>query len=322
MFNMKSLINRNIGRFKAGLSLTLAALLVLASVTGGVRAATKVSISDSEYNLYADDVPAEIGEEVFSKFTTKVSEPDEYSIVFDEDSAIDGFTAALDKNNIAYEEDFLCCFKATVYDWSGDEEKAITGKGVESYFPLPFDAQEYSEYCAFYKLSGSTLTQVYPLPLYEINDSLYVKLSFSAASDFAATYGFVYVDPDTLEEEDPDDEEDPEEDEEPDDEPTSAPAPTSKPAATPTVAPTAAPTGRPVVTSTPTPAQKPSSNQESSGNNGSGGSSASKPSSNSSKDSIPRTGDDFPLGAVTVGAVCSLAVLAGAVVLLTKGKGK
>ena len=110
-------------------------------------AAQKVSVSDDEYNLYADDVPAEIGDDPYSKFMSNVTNTDDYSLVFDEDAAVENFTAALSKNNITFNEDFLCCFKTILYDWSGDDEKSVTSLKVETYFPLPTEAQEFPNEC-------------------------------------------------------------------------------------------------------------------------------------------------------------------------------
>ncbi|MBO4415041.1 MAG: hypothetical protein J5824_03545, partial [Lachnospiraceae bacterium] len=275
-------------------------------------AAQKVTVSDDEYNLYADDVPAEIGDDPYSKFTSNVTNTDDYSLVFDEDAAVENFTAALSKNNITFNEDFICCFKTILYDWSGDDEKVVTSLKVETYFPLPTEAQEFPDECSFYKLSSGTLTPVYPLDLYEIDEVLYVKINYNSATDYNTVFGFVYADPDSFEEEDPDDLED--EDEDPDDEEDEDP--TATPTPRPTVAPTAVPTSKPdeIITSAPDPIATPTTKPNNSGgtNTNSGGS--------GNKDSIPRTGDDFPLGGIVAASVVSAGVLAGVVVFMKKKK--
>ncbi|MCR5321775.1 MAG: hypothetical protein K6E85_00590 [Lachnospiraceae bacterium] len=294
-----------------------AAFLMIAALLGNTvksaAATQKLTISDDEYNLYADDVPAEIGDDPHSKFMSNVSNTDDYSLVFDEDAAIENFTAALSKNNITFNEDFICCFKTVLYDWSGDDEKVVTSLKVETYFPLPTEAQEFPDECRFYKLSSGTLTPVVPLDLYDIDDALYVKISYNSATDFNAIYGFVYADPDSFEEEDPDDEEDEDPDDEEDedeDEPTATPTPK------PTAAPTAAPTSKPdeTITSAPTATPVPTTKPNTSGgsNTSSGGS--------GKKDSIPKTGDDFPLGGIVATSVVAAGVLAGAVIFMKKRK--
>lgn len=296
------------------LAVMLIGALLMTFGTGRVnaKAATSISINEDVYNLYADDVPAEIGDDVYSKFNSNVSNVDDYSMVFDSDAAYDSFTTALSKNRIEYNEDYICCFKASLYDWSGDDEKVITSLKVESYFPLPTDAQEYSDSCTFYKLSTGTLSQVYPLELYDIDDVLYVKLDFNSATDFNAVYGFVFSDPAEFEDEEEDDDDEEEEEDEDEDDPTSTPSPTPRPTAAPTQIPdNSSDDGdepETKATSTPSPTPKQSSSQGSSG------------SSSGKKDNIPKTGDDFPLGGIVAAGIGSAAVLTGVIVILKKKK--
>ena len=289
----------------------VAVLTITAFLAGSFKAAAaqKVSVSDDEYNLYADDVPAEIGDDPYSKFLSNVTNTDDYSLVFDEDAAVENFTAALSKNNITFNEDFLCCFKTILYDWSGDDEKSVTSLKVETYFPLPTEAQEFPDECRFYKLASGTLSPVYPLDLYEIDEVLYVKISFNSATDFNTVYGFVYADPDSFEEE-PDDEDEEWEDEDEDPTPTPTPRPTAAPTAAPTARPDETITSTPAPTATTAPTAKP--NNPGGSNTSSGGS--------GKKDSIPRTGDDFPLGGIIATSVVAAGALAGAVIFMKKRK--
>ena len=56
-----------------------------------VSAATNITIDEDVYNLVTEDGPAEIGDEVYSKFVSNVKNVDDYSLMSDEDEAFDSF---------------------------------------------------------------------------------------------------------------------------------------------------------------------------------------------------------------------------------------
>lgn len=274
-----------------------------------VRAAKEITIDDDVYNLYTDNFPDPIADDVYSKFTSSVSDVDEYYLDFNQDDAETPFKTALNKNKISYDEDYICYMKPYLYKYSDEgDDVSVTNKKVELYFPIPSDAQEHPEDCTFYKLSSGKLTTVFPLDLYTIDDIYYIKMELASSTDFSSYYGFVYKDPESYEEEDDyEDENEPEEDDEDFfEEDDITPTPTPAPTATPTPEPTKTPTPKP--TATPTP--KPASNNTGSGSN-SGNSSG-------NKTTVPKTGDDFPLGAtVCVGAGAAV-ILALALVCYRK----
>ena len=299
----------------------LAALSVFLIARPAVKAdaanAINVTIDDEEYNLYTDNFPDPIGDDVYAKFTSSVKDVEEYYLYFDQDAAEESFKTALDKNKIEYNEDFICYMKTFLYKYSEEgDDTSVTSQKLEIYFPLPLDAQEHPEDCSFYKLSSGKLTQVYPLQLYNIDDIYYIKMTMTSSTDYSAFYGFVYNDPESYAEEDDGDEyEDDDEDEddygdgtedEGEDEDEDEPTPTPKPTPTPVVKPTATPTPAQTVTATPTPA---------SGNGGSGGGSGSN---SGKKDSTPKTGDDFPLGLTLTGIFLSMGAIIFAVTKLRK----
>lgn len=250
--------------------------------------AKKITIDEDEYDLYTDNFPDPIADDVYAKFSGSVKDHEEYYLMFDQDLAEESFKTALDKNKVNYDEDYICYMKCQLFKYAGendDDDKLITSQKLEIYFPLPDDAQEHPEDCAFYKLASGKLTQVYPLQLYEIDEINYIKMTMTSSADFSAFYGFVYTDPYSYEDEDEDD----------DDEDDITKAPTKKPTATPT--------------------PKPSADKNSGGTSSTG---SVKPAS-SSKDSIPKTGDDFPLGGMIIGSCLAFSVL---VITFVKAKNK
>lgn len=294
----------------------LAGIMIASLVlpTARVQAATKnVTIDEDVYNLYTDNFPDPIADDVYSRFTTSVSDVEEYYLNFDQDEAETPFKTALTKNKIDFDEDYICYMKPFLYKYSDEgDDVSVTNKKVEVYFPLPSDAQEHPEDCSFYKLSSGKLTPVVPLDLYNIDDINYIKLDLASAADFSAYYGFVYSDPEAYEEEDDgEDENDVEDEEEGDDYEEDDITPTPKPTATPTPVPEedekeATPTPKP--TATPTP--KPESKDSGSGNKSGSGT--------GSKNTIPKTGDDFPLGTTLCVGAGAAAVLGFAYIIYKK----
>ncbi len=288
----------------------LTAALIAPKVKAAAATASKITIDDEEYNVYTENFPDPIGDDVYAKFTSSVKDVDAFYLNFDAESAEESFVTALDKNKITYNPDFLCYMKVCLYqtddDW--DEDKLVTSQKLDIYFPLPQDAQEHPDDCHFYKLASNKLTEVYPLQLYNVDDIYYIRMSMSSTTDYNTIYGFVYPDPESFEDEDDgeDEDEDEDEDEEEEDDgededettptpkPTTAPTQEIKPTATPSPLPTAAPTN------TPTPAPN---------SNGSGG---------GKKDNTPKTGDDFPLGWMLGGVFVSGAAIVYVVTRIKK----
>lgn len=284
-------------------------ILVASLILPDVRtsAATKVEIDEDKYNLYTDNFPDPIADDVYSRFTTTVSDVEEYYLNFDQEEAEEPFKTALAKNKITYNEDYICYMKPYLYKYSDEgDDTSVTNKKVEVYFPLPADTQEHPEDCSFYKLSSGKLTPVYPLDLYSIDDIYYIKLDLASSADFSSYYGFVYNDPESYEEEEDDGEDENEADEDDED------SDFEEDDVTPTPKPTPFeedndPTPTPKPTATPTP--KPAS--DNSKNNGTG---------TGNKNTIPKTGDDFPLAAtICIGAGAAV-ILGFAAVLLRKKK--
>ena len=293
-------------------------LIARPSEKAAAAGAISVTIDDEEYNVYTDNFPDPIGDDVYAKFTSSVKDVEEYYLYFDQDAAEESFKTALDKNKIEYNEDFICYMKTFLYKYSEEgDDTSVTSQKLEIYFPLPLDTQEHPEDCAFYKLSSGKLTQVYPLQLYKIDDIYYIKMTMTSSTDYSSYYGFVYNDPESYTEEDEDgDDEDEDEDEDEDDygdgtedeeeEDDDDPTPTPKPTPTPVVKPTATPTPAQTVTATPTPTSG-------SGNGGNGGGSGGN---SGKKDSTPKTGDDFPLGWTLTGIFLSMGAIIFAVTKL------
>lgn len=280
--------------------LALGSLIVLSLAVPSLKVSaaspTPITIDEDEYNLYTDNFPDPIGDDVFAKFTTPVSDADDYYLYFDQDVAESSFKTALDKNRISYDEDYICYMKTILYKVSDeDDDQSVTNQKMEIYFPLPMDAQDHPEDCTFYKLSSGKLTPVFPLDLYSIDDINYIKLTIASSTDYSTIYGFVYPNPEDYDEEDDEDddddddwydEDDPDE-EDPDEEDPDEEDPTATPSPTPTAKlnPTATPTAKPTASPTPKPTSGGSSQSGSTGG-----------SSGNAKDTIPKTGDDFPLG--------------------------
>ena len=305
----------------ASFAAVLAVCLMLGPAVGASAAdAASITIDDEEYNLYTDNFPDPIGDDVYAKFTSSVSDVDDYYLYFDQDVAEESFKTALDKNNIDYDEDFICYMKTFLYKYSDEgDDVSVTSSKLEIYFPLPLDAQEHPDDCSFYKLSSGKLTQVYPLQLYNIDDVYYIRMTMTSSTDYSAIYGFVYNDPESYAEDDSDsddyededeDEDDPDDygdgtEEDDEDEPTPTPKPSPTP--TPVIAATATPTPVQTVTATPTPS--------SGSGNGTGNNSGNN---SGKKDSTPKTGDDFPLGLTLTGLFLSAAAVVFAVTKFRK----
>lgn len=299
--------------FKRSLcSLSVIGLILSLLCTGPAYASYQlIEPSNDEYNLYVEDYPDNIYNEIYAKFRTTKSNTDDYYLNLSSDESESTFTSALKKSKIGFDEDYISHFTATLWKMTDDDDKKVTD-AVELLIPLPDDTQEHPEDCTFYSVSGGS-AKVVPTTLYMTEDGIYyIKYSLSSYS----VYGFVYNDPESYdEEEEADEDEEPYwyntddeiEDEDPWEEfdPDPTPTPTPKPTATPTPKPTPKPTAAPTATPKPTSEAKATATPKptSSGSSSSG--------KTPSSGNIPKTGDDFPLAAIR-----SIAIGSGSIVVL------
>lgn len=359
-----------------------------------------INLDDSdEYSLYVDEYPGEVSNGIAAKFNKAKSNVDDYYLnleAYDEDD----FLSALLKGGIKLTEDQLvCAFTATLWyvDPEGEKDDAKKTDSVTVYCPIPDDAQEHPEDCSFYSVSSGKATPAKVTQYTDDLDVIYVKLEFPTYG----TYGFVYNDPDSYEDdednEDSEDEDEEEadngdyddEEEEEDDNTTPTPTPAPKPTPVPNsssedededyydeyeeddygsedededyaeedsenydewyypdeeyyyddpshsgAGTSGSQSGSVLTTATPTPTRtgstgststdKGTEKYDTAGEAASGtknSSSGSSTSASSAKDSIPRTGDDFPLRAVACTGVAAAVVLGAAIVLLIKKRG-
>lgn len=240
-------------------------------------AASEITIDDDEYNLYVDEYPYDINEGIYAKFRTSKSNYDDYYLNLSSDESDDVFTAALDRSNINYTSDdkLFCSMTAALYRIDDEEDRKVTDT-IILLLPVPDDAQEHPEDAVLYMVSSGSARKV-DSTLVVCDDIYYNQFTLSSYT----TYGYVYNDPYSYEEDDEGD--DVEEEEE---------------------APTPAPTKVPA-TPTPKPASTPNA-----GNSGS----ASVP----VKDNIPKTGDDFSYTPLIAGGAVSALVLAYCLRKLTR----
>lgn len=281
---------------------SLGAILVILVLSIGMIqpafAGEKIVFDEDKYNLYTNEYPDGIYENVYATFSSSVSDPDTYYLNLLSEEAIDKFTAGLKKKGIDYNEDYVTGFEVSMWQETDEDDKQVY-KGASIYIPLPDDAQEYPNDCTFYKVSGGAAS-VMPSKIYtDENDINYVLLTVTGKADFAPIYGFVYADPADLAEEEEEEQEDVEEEEEEEEDEDDG---------KPTKAPTKTPTKKPSSDSTPT--KKPSSS--------SGKSDSSSKNKSDRKDSSPKTGDDFPLTGMICTSCGAAIVLAGAIIFIKK----
>lgn len=269
---------------KAVFAICLVTVIALVLPSSYAFAAQHIEIDDDEYNLLVDEYPDGIGEGIYAKTKNKKSDIDDYYLNLSSDDSEPVFEAALKKSGIGLNNRLTCSMDAALYKVGEDDDKKVTD-AIELLLPLPDDIQEHPEEATLYQVSGGSAKPVNGT-LVECDDVYYIQFSLSSYT----TYGFVYTDPEVLEEEDED------EDEDEDEEPTVKP--TAKPTATPTKAPTAAPTKKP----TAAPTKKPSSQSGASG----------------AKDAVPKTGDEFPLEGYLLAGTAALGGLIFAVIKLRK----
>ena len=288
------------------------AFCVLVSFFPGADAlaGVKIAFNEEEYNIYTEDYPDLVSDNIYSKFTSSVSDPDSYKFSFLSDDALEPFETALKKKNITCKEDCYTAFNISLLQETDDDDKEVY-KSATVYMPLPDDAQEYPDYCTFYKVSGGTAS-VAPSKIYTDEDDInYVQIILSGKSDYSNIYGFVFEDPSEIEaeedeeEEDEEDEEEDDEDDE-DDEEIITKAPT-KAVTTPTSA-----------------ADKSSDDSGKSGSSSSGkkDSSTKDSSKNTRKDNSPKTGDEMDFITLGITGVSALGVLTTSIVLQVKSRKK
>ena len=282
------------------------ALIATVIPSAGVCAGTKIAFNEDEYNVYTDEYPEYISDNVYAKFTTSVSDVDSYKFAFLSDDAMDPFADALKKKNISYKEDYYTAFNISLLQETDDDDKEVY-KSATIYMPLPDDAQEYPDYCTFYKVSGGTASVV-PTKIYTDEDDInYVQIILSGKADYTPIYGFVFEDPAELEEEEEEEEDDEEEEDEEEDEDEEVV--------------TKAPTKAPTKASTPTPTKA------------SSGSSKSEPTKSSSKDSgksstparkdnSPKTGDEMDFLTLGITGAGAFSVLSASVILQIRSRKK
>lgn len=280
--------------------------LIVLNPLQSVSAATTVNFDEGWDDPYVDYNLSDI-DQPYAKFNSAIpsgQDPTDYYLELTDEDLESKVISALNGSKISYKEDFIVYFQPTLYYYDPDKDDPVKKtNSVTLYVPIPDSIQEHPEGCRFYTISGSKATLADNTLYVDDYDVNYNKISLTSSSAYGLIYCFVYDDPELFAEEDEDnweDESDTDEGEEWnegddegywDDDPTPTPTPAAV-TATPTPKPskpTATPTPKPSKpTATPTP--KPSKN----GGSTSGGSGQSG--NSGKKDSIPKTGDDFPLG--------------------------
>lgn len=302
-------------RFKLKNIIVILLAFVLCIPAKAAEAATYMEIDDEEYNLYVDEYPDEIYNNIYAKFKSSKSNYDDYYLNLSSEESHDKFTSALDKAKIGYKNKLVASMTAALYKMTDDEDKKVTD-AIELLLPLPDDTQEHPEDAALYMVSSGTAKPVSYTLVIDDYDVYYAKFQLTSYT----TYGFLYNDPDSYEDEEYDDYEDSEDDEDLYIDET--PTPTEKPTPTPSPTPVPKPTSGPVE---PTTTPKPTASIDSTASDTHKGSTVitqapSKEPANSSpiKDSIPKTGDNFPLTELLAVSGVSLVVLCFALYKLKK----
>ncbi len=313
-------------------TMSLAVCLILCLISPlAAYAVPNITIDDDIYNLYVDEYPDEVTNGIYAKFKSTKANVDDYYLNLSTEDAEETFTKALNSSGIRLtDEQLISPFTSQLWMMT-DEDDIKKSDTVEVLCPLPDDAQEHPKDCELYMVtSGKAKTASFNLVV-DSDGIYYAQMNFPSYT----TYGFVYNDPESYSEE-PEEPEDPDEDDYIDeDDPDEDDPDAKKPdIGEPTAEPTATPT--PVVTKKPSPTEKPEPTKASSKNSNKKNDSSKKPSptskpsntGNSSKsdssskvkDSIPKTGDDFPLGTVGIVGGASAGVFITALILLKKKK--
>ena len=289
--------------FGSFVSVVLALAFVAAVIpSADAYAGTKIAFNEEEYNVYTDEYPEYVSDNIYAKFTTSVSDVDSYKFAFLSDDAMEPFANALKKKNIKYKDDYYTAFNISLLQETDDDDKEVY-KSATIYMPLPDDAQEYPDYCTFYKVTSGTASIV-PTKIYTDEDDInYVQIILSGKSDYTPIYGFVYEDPAELEEEEEEEEEEDDEEEEEEDEDEEVV----------TKAPTKAPTPTPTKSSSGSSAEPTKSSSKDSG---------SKSSTPARKDNSPKTGDEMDFLTLGIAGAGAFSVLSASVVLQIKSRKK
>lgn len=170
-------------------------------------AATKITIDDEEYNIYVDEYPDNISNGIFAKFDKAKKNTDDYYLNLTSDESEEKFEKALSSAKINLDESQLTAsFDSILFytDPEGEKDDAKKTDAVTVLCPVPDDAQEHPDDCSVYLVSSGKAKLLTPSVYVDEDGIYYVKLSFPTYG----TYGFVYNDPDSYEEEEEEDDED------------------------------------------------------------------------------------------------------------------
>lgn len=162
-----------------------------------------LSIDEDEYDLYVDEYPDDISINVYAKFAKNKADPENYYINLTE--ATEAFNDALSKAGISTGADQKTCgFTSSLWymDPEGEKDDAKKTDSTVIYCPIPDDAQEHPKDCKLYSVASGKAKPVNTAFETSDDDTVYVKLSAYG------TYGFVYKDPETYEDDESDDEDD------------------------------------------------------------------------------------------------------------------
>ena len=332
----------------------LCVLLLLPGVRVRYASAKVSSFNSEDYEDLTVDNYSSVPDSCYAKFNSSTKNQDYYTLYLEEDSDdYDNFVAAV-STLTGITDPYAMCFKPTLMFYDEDKDDADDVQkynAVTLYVPIPDDYQANPEKVYLYEVSAKG--SKYQASIYSNGtlwqdefDIYYTCITLSNSTSYSHIYGYAYdenAEDEDDDDEDYDDEEDDNEDDEDDDDDdedydiddeddddgddiddeddideddidddadddasSATPTPTATPKAT------ATPTPRPKVTSTPTPT--------SSGSSSSGSSTSGSSGSSAKKDSIPKTGDDFPLGLLSLTAAVAASGLLYAVIALKKRK--
>lgn len=310
--------------------LTIVCVIIANSNLSTALAVPNIIIDDEEYNLYVDDYPDDISNGIYAKFKSAKSNVDDYYLNLTSVEDNSDFEKALKSGGVTLtDKNIATAFTTTLY-LSGEDDDIKKTDAVEVLIPLPDDTQDHYQDCELYIVSsGKAKPASYKLVV-DADELFYAQLSLPTYT----TYGFVYNDPASYDEDEEDEEDDEDEDDEDgeddyldededdnDEDEELTPTPSPVPSPTPSPAPT--PTKKPKATATPAPTKKPTSvptKNDNSNNNNTNKNNSSNNGSSIKKDSIPKTGDDFPLGTLaTVGGISAITLITS-IILMKKKK--
>lgn len=284
------------------------------STVDSYAAIKATSFKTEDYEDLLVDNSSSVPDYCYAKFTATTKNIDYYTLYLEEeDEEYNNFTEAVSKLT-GIKEPYVMCFNPTLMFYDEDKEDA---DDVQKYnaltllVPLPDDYQETPEKVYTYEVSsksGKYQAAIYGNgTLYKDEDDIYYTcINLSNSTSYSHIYGFAYDEDALYEDEDEDEDEDEYEDE--DEDITPVPKATATPTPTPTPKPTPKPTTAPKATATPTP-------KSGSGSSGSGSSGS------NAKDSIPKTGDNFPLEILlTLSGIAGIGLAASMLSLIKKKK--